>query len=122
MKQNLSAISLLLLIVVLAASVLGILSLVTSQAEMRLAQRQAEYLQGVQECNNLANRWLQENNAEICSGAYGFELQKVFTDNDGHFLEMVLTVSNGNFNIIKWRNYTQWSDKNVIDNLVQFAE
>ncbi len=112
------AVALLVLMIVLVVSILGVLSAVTSQADLAAARRQADYVLGNQECANQAQRWL----CRLGEGQDALEdalCSQTFTDGQGHYLVVTVERKDGGLEIAEWRGYTQWDGDSQTEKLLR---
>ncbi|MCF0143286.1 MAG: hypothetical protein HUJ75_07910 [Parasporobacterium sp.] len=112
MRNGLSTMSIIILMISLMCTVVGLLGVVTARSDFSKASRQAEYVQAVQECRNQAQNWIAE---EAPKAEPGVEQTKEFTDNDGHTLSAAFIVKDGKCTITKWQLKTEWTDKIHLD-------
>ena len=118
MNYGLNTITLLILMIVIVASIMGVLALVTANSDYKMALRQADYVTGTRECANEAYTWLNSLSEDIESGKLdGEALSRSFTDGDGHHLTVGVSVENSELSITLWRFTTDWSDENIMGNL-----
>lgn len=118
MQKHLQGIALLLLLALIAAAVLGILALSTASSDLKIAQRQAEYVSGTTECINKANRWLWELQAKAAAGELaGQTIEETFTDGEGRYLKACVVCGENGPEIKEWVCFAQWDADRRIENL-----
>ena len=100
MKYRLNAISILILLIVMMASVLSVLGVVSASAEYKTSQKQAEYATAMQLCSNQAQAW-------IAQGGAG---ERTFTDGAGHCLYVQVEETEDGPVITEYKCYTEWTD------------
>lgn len=109
MKNAMNAVSLLIVVIVMITSVLGVVSLVTAKSDLDTARRQVRYTEGMQKCQNEAERWLAGLRKTAGSGSLS-ETEHIFTDGNGHCLDMAVELENGQLRVIRRRAYTEWTE------------
>lgn len=129
MTKHIHGLSLLLLMIMIALALLVTLSLVTANSDLKIAQRQADFMSGTQNNINEAQRWVGDiasGKAEFRSGAEvvgglliegpadedgaseGNIAEKLFDDGSGRLLKLSLKKTEDGIKIVEWVAYTSW--------------
>jgi len=117
MDKYLHSISLLLLMVVIAVSLLEVLGLATARYDLALSRRQADMISSNQGLVNRAEEALRES-----SFPAGESTDMVFSDDDGHSLHLTVRNSGDGATIAVWKSVTEWNENRRIGNLIRTGE
>lgn len=116
MERYLHSISLLLLMVAIAVSLLEVLALASARYDLALSRRQENLLTANQELQNEAEEAL--STGGFRSGRSDLK----FSDEDGHSLRLVLE-RRGDVTVITQRkSITEWKEDRRIGNLIHTGE
>jgi len=117
MERYLHSISLLLLMVAIAVSLLEVLALATARYDLILSRRQAELISSNQELTNQA----QEVLAKVKIDKEG-EGRFTFSDEEGHSLSLLVSGREEERVITSFRSITEWKENRRIGNLIHTGE
>ena len=110
--MRLGLLALLLSVIAICLSTLAVLSVASSSADMRLAERFADSVSTRYELEEEGQRYLQEMNRNVSED----EVSKEFSRN-GFTLSVTLQKNEDRYEIKLWKIKKQWEESTKIDNL-----